>query len=412
MTNRDHSNEPKRDWTKIKLERVEGEKDTFVFRDDDFTSLPFFFHFVRPIETIPAYSQGSCRIFLFDPHYETEICGDSSAIAMEVAMNPAKGFEIATQWLKHASSFAYYIQFEFDQSRRKPTQLDLHTTLLSVVSDALLSIDSAALWKVFDSLLRIESLFQEYRLDDNRTSRYSDYRTRLSQVQEQWGEAWLESHRVIERIKRALKAWESLRGAGSAMPSSTPPTESVPLEPARQSSTLSVEAPAGHDSELQQYTSRTRPHSVSVFVSYAHEDDRYREALHKHCAILRREGSLTEWYDKMIVAGEEWEQVIIDQLNRCDMMFVLVSPAFLNSDFCMTKEFATALQRYRDGLLEIVAIIVHPCDWMATEIAKFQALPSGARPISKWRSRDEALNNVVQGIRATLKAMRDSDAGQ
>jgi hypothetical protein len=68
----------------------------------------------------------------------------------------------------------------------------------------------------------------------------------------------------------------------------------------------------------------------------------------------------------------------------------------------MTKEFAVALDRYKSGEITIIAIIVRHCDWKSTEIVRFQALPTGARPIKSWNDQDEAFADVVRGIRAAI----------
>src|SRR5262249_10929840 len=43
---------------------------------------------------------------------------------------------------------------------------------------------------------------------------------------------------------------------------------------------------------------------LNVFISYAHEDEPFKDRLIKHLAILQHEQLISAWQDRMIVAGE------------------------------------------------------------------------------------------------------------
>ena len=45
---------------------------------------------------------------------------------------------------------------------------------------------------------------------------------------------------------------------------------------------------------------------LTVFYSYAHEDERLRKKLEKHLSLLRQQGLITEWHDRIVavVAAE------------------------------------------------------------------------------------------------------------
>jgi len=44
---------------------------------------------------------------------------------------------------------------------------------------------------------------------------------------------------------------------------------------------------------------------VSIFFSYAHEDEDLRGELEKHLRALEREGLVSSWYDRKIGGGDE-----------------------------------------------------------------------------------------------------------
>src|SRR5262249_16857106 len=68
--------------------------------------------------------------------------------------------------------------------------------------------------------------------------------------------------------------------------------------------------------------------AVKLFYSYAHEDEGLRDELEKHLAMLERQGLLETWHDRRIVAGETREEAIDENLERADIILLLVSADF------------------------------------------------------------------------------------
>ena len=141
-----------------------------------------------------------------------------------------------------------------------------------------------------------------------------------------------------------------------------------------------------------------------VFYSYSHADIRMLERLRKHMAMLRREGLITEWYDREIEAGSEWRQEIERELEAADVILLLVSANFLDSEFCYEQEMLRAVERGRSGDALVIGVMLRPVDgWHRTPFAEFQLVPRDARPISKWPDADEAYSDVAERIRAALE---------
>ena len=103
--------------------------------------------------------------------------------------------------------------------------------------------------------------------------------------------------------------------------------------------------------------------AVEVFYSYAHKDEKLRNALVEHLSTLRRQGYISEWHDRQIVAGTDWAQEIDIHLRSASLILLLVSANFLHSDYCYTIELPRAMQRHEANLARIFPIIVSPCDF-------------------------------------------------
>ena len=57
-----------------------------------------------------------------------------------------------------------------------------------------------------------------------------------------------------------------------------------------------------------------------------------------------------------------------------------------------------ALARHEAGEARVIPIILRPATWETSPFSKLQALPTEGRPITSWRSRDEAFRDVARGI--------------
>ncbi|KAM3094333.1 TIR domain-containing protein [Phormidesmis sp. 146-35] len=145
--------------------------------------------------------------------------------------------------------------------------------------------------------------------------------------------------------------------------------------------------------------------SIQVFFSYAHRDEGLRDELASHLAGLKRQGVISAWHDRQIRAGTEWANQIDENLNTSDVILLLISNAFIDSDYCWGIELQQAMQRHEAKEACVIPIILRPVDWQNAPFSKLQALPKNAKPITTWDNLDEAFYNVAQGIRATVERL-------
>jgi tetratricopeptide (TPR) repeat protein len=142
---------------------------------------------------------------------------------------------------------------------------------------------------------------------------------------------------------------------------------------------------------------------VSVFLSYAHEDEPLLRVLEKHLSLLKRQELISTWYDRQIAPGSGWSEEINQHLEQASIILLLVSPDFLASDYCYEIEMQRALERHEAGEALVIPIIMRPVDWKGASFARLQALPTDARAITIWSNQDEAFVDVVAGIRRAVE---------
>ena len=142
----------------------------------------------------------------------------------------------------------------------------------------------------------------------------------------------------------------------------------------------------------------------SLFFSYSHKDEALRDRLEVHLSALKHEGTISTWHDRRIMAGDVLGQQIDEQLERADIVLLLISPDFLASDYCHNVEMQRALARHAEGWARVIPVILRPCDWQRTPFAHLLAAPTDGKPITRWPDEDEAFLDVVRQIRAALPA--------
>lgn len=148
---------------------------------------------------------------------------------------------------------------------------------------------------------------------------------------------------------------------------------------------------------------------MKAFISYSHSDDWALDRLHTHFAMLRREGRITEWYDRNILAGENIDAEIMEQLESCALFLPLVSPDFLASTYCYEREMTRALERHNADEIRIVPIIVEPCDWKVSPLGSLKALPRDVKPVANWANQNEAFLDIVTELRRVLTELKSSE---
>src|SRR6266567_1396800 len=154
-------------------------------------------------------------------------------------------------------------------------------------------------------------------------------------------------------------------------------------------------------------TDTPRP-EIKLFYCYAREDKPLRDELEKHLSWLKRRYQLTNWHDREILPGEEWEQAIHKHLNSAHLILLLISPDFMASDYCYGKEMQRALERHQAGTCRVVPILLRPTYWEDAPFSSLQLLPTDAKPITRWSDRDEAFQDVVTEISRTIKDLLSS----
>ena len=111
----------------------------------------------------------------------------------------------------------------------------------------------------------------------------------------------------------------------------------------------------------------------SVFVCYAHADNaprkRWLHRLLEHLAPVVRHDEIAVWSDQNLQAGEKWDEEIARQLAAARVAVLLVSPAFLASEYIANSELPVLLKRSQEDGLTILPVLLYPSLY---DVARFR----------------------------------------
>ena len=148
--------------------------------------------------------------------------------------------------------------------------------------------------------------------------------------------------------------------------------------------------------------------NIPLFYSYSHVDDEFRKQLEIRLELLRRQNIIDGWSDRKIAPGSNWEEDLNFNLQKAQIIILLISPEFLASDYCYETETIFALEQHEKGLASVVPIIIRPCMWKISNFKHLQVLPKDGKPLTLWSNMDEAWLNVSEGIFKLTQKIEDN----
>lgn len=152
----------------------------------------------------------------------------------------------------------------------------------------------------------------------------------------------------------------------------------------------------------------TTPTKPTVFVSYSHKDEVWKDRLNAHLGVLKEHGLLNFWDDRQIGAGDNWYEKIEDAMNAARVAILLVSANSLTSQFILREEVSRLLKRRdREGLV-IIPVILKACPWKKVAwLSRMQVRPKDGKPLAAYGAnrRDEALSDIASEVYDQFKTV-------
>jgi tetratricopeptide (TPR) repeat protein len=121
----------------------------------------------------------------------------------------------------------------------------------------------------------------------------------------------------------------------------------------------------------------------SVFISYSHKDEEWKDRVVTHLQVLEMEDMLNIWNDRRIEAGDDWQPEIEEALNAASIAVLLISANFLTSKFIKNEEVSRLLERRAKEGIRVIPLIIKPCAWQQVKwLTPIQGRPKDNRALS------------------------------
>ncbi len=148
------------------------------------------------------------------------------------------------------------------------------------------------------------------------------------------------------------------------------------------------------------------PSAPTVFISYSHQDEVWKDRLLDHLGVLEEEGLLKTWNDRNLGAGDEWLEEIRAAMNDAQVAVFLVSAHSLKSKFIRHQEIPHLLDRREKEGMTFFPVIVKACVWDELPwLSRFQARPLDGRPLAGFQGnrRDAELTKIAKEILSIVR---------
>ncbi len=143
---------------------------------------------------------------------------------------------------------------------------------------------------------------------------------------------------------------------------------------------------------------------LKLFISYCHKDESLISKFTNHIAPLKNNGIITEWIDRKIETGEEFQNEIDKNLENADIICLMISDNFLASNACIFEKNEALRLRTEKGI-RIIPIILSPCDWTEhKELSILLATPTDGKPISTFTDQNEGWLDTIKWIKKVCKS--------
>ena len=147
---------------------------------------------------------------------------------------------------------------------------------------------------------------------------------------------------------------------------------------------------------------------TSIFISYSHMDEAWKDRLVTHLRVFEKEGLLETWDDRRIWGGEDWFSEIEKAMARSSVALLLISADYLTSDFILREELPKLLEQRRQNGLIVFPVIVRPCAWKDISwLSAINARPKDGHPISggNEHQQDQDMADIATEVGYILKRL-------
>ena len=144
---------------------------------------------------------------------------------------------------------------------------------------------------------------------------------------------------------------------------------------------------------------------IEVFISYAQDDEKFKQELEKHLKLLTRQKIIHAVHSESIAPGDSRQQDIANLIDQAQIILLLVSQNFLASDQLYDYEMMHAMKKHDAGAARVIPVILRPADLRGTPFEGLRSLPRDDKPVGS-PGNDVAWSKIAEELRDVCVALR------
>jgi internalin A len=183
--------------------------------------------------------------------------------------------------------------------------------------------------------------------------------------------------------------------------------------------TVGLTTPAKEARNEQLKASENKP--LKAFISYSKFDGEsntgglnYLEEFKKRLTPLSQYASLIKtWDDTLLIAGDEWDEKIKEELKNADVIFLLISSNLLNTNYIKENELKIAIQRQERKECIVVPVVLSACGWQDIPyLSKLNGIPRKGNTIASWQKNndwkniDDAWQHIYEEVKKLIQSFQ------
>lgn len=138
-----------------------------------------------------------------------------------------------------------------------------------------------------------------------------------------------------------------------------------------------------------------------IFISYSHKDKEWLERIQLHLKPYFPSQDIVIWADTKIGTGTLWREEIENALATAKVAILLVSPAFLASNFIISCELPLIIDAAKQKELTFIWIAIASSGYKETEFVNYQAANDPERPLNSLSraQQDKELVKICERVK-------------
>ena len=158
---------------------------------------------------------------------------------------------------------------------------------------------------------------------------------------------------------------------------------------------------------------------TTIYAIYPAEEKVAMHHLLRHLKSVQADSNVVIWYDDSIKSGQPWKPSDKSRLHDTDIFLLLISNAFMYSEFIKQLEFKIIIDRCKAGTSKVIPLILENCPWdidfeadeYTFNFNELHVLPEVGKPIKTWDSTDDAYKMSVAYIKKTISSLTENNEG-